>query len=458
MRTTLVFREETWRELTAALDEPRESGGFILAGLARGADDLTFLARDLRLFANDQYLKRTTTRFSIGSRAIVAALAAAAADKAVPIFVHTHPKGKPEPSPHDRRVDRQLREAALVRSRQPYYVSLIVGGTKKRPRFTGWIYGQDGEVAQLARIRVVGDRLQLLTADDGAKRSFNSAAFDRQVRAFGRDAQKVIGELKVGVVGAGGTGSAVFEQLVRLGVGEIVIVDGDRITDSNLTRIHEASHAEIKELKVEVMKEAAARIGLKTLVTAIVGKVSVKAITRQMKHCDLIFGCTDDHTGRQTLSKLAAWYLIPVIDMGFLISTNEKTKKIRGLFGRVTTVFPGAACLVCRDYSTPAGLHAEALPPEERAARAREGYAQGLGDPDPSVAAFTTMVASFAVSEMLDRLIDYSSLAVRPTELLIRLHDRKLSTNSKPPRGAHWCGRRANWGRGDATSFLGSTP
>jgi len=455
VRTTLVFREAVWQELLDALDDERETGGFLVAGIARGADELTFLARELRLVPDEHYLRRTKNRLSIASPAIASSLAAAANDKAAAVFLHTHPKGRAEPSSHDKKVDRVLRLSALTRTSQPYYVSLIVGGTKRRPRFSGRIYDKAGAVASLGRIRVVGDRLQILTSDDGAARTINSAVFDRQVRAFGHDAQKVLAELKVGVVGAGGTGSAVVELLIRLGVGEIVVVDDDRVSDSNLARIHEAGSAEVDELKVDVLRNAAERIGLGTTLTPIAAKVSDKSVARRLKHCDVIFGCTDDHSGRLMISKLAIWYLIPVIDVGFMIKTTP-TNRVHGLYGRATTVVPGAACLVCRDYSTPGGLAEEALPPEERARRAQQGYAEGLGDPDPSVGAFTTMVATFAISEMLDRLVDYSSRQTRPSELVLRLHDRKLSTNSNPPKAGHWCNRAANWGCGDTTSFLGT--
>ena len=41
--------------------------------------------------------------------------------------------------------------------------------------------------------------------------------FDRQVRAFGADIQELLATLRIGIVGNGGTGSPVAEQLIRLG-------------------------------------------------------------------------------------------------------------------------------------------------------------------------------------------------------------------------------------------------
>lgn len=455
MRTTLALTEETWSEIVSALEEPRETAGFLLAGFARGADALTLLGRTLRWVAEERYLVRTATRLTIPSAGFVPSLAAAAKDKSVPVFVHSHPGGDPTPSARDAKVDRQLRGPALIRSRQPFYVSLIVGGTRRKPRFTGIVYGPEGKIAELERIRVIGKRIHIIGAADHAASTINFDAFDRQIRAFGKDGQRLIARLRVGVVGAGGTGSAVFEQLVRLGVREIVVIDDDTLSNTNLTRIHESARSQCGELKVNVAKQAAERIGLGADVRAVEGRISDKAIARELKHCDVVFGCTDDETGRQQLSKLALWYLIPVFDMGFLLDPTPKGG-IAGLYGRVTTVVPGAACLVCRDYATPDGLHAESLPPEEREARAQEGYVPGLRERDPSVGAFTTMVATFAINELLDRLIGYGAEpGAGSTETLIRLHERKLGFNSKQPRSGHWCGKRSNWGRGDSPTFLG---
>jgi molybdopterin/thiamine biosynthesis adenylyltransferase/proteasome lid subunit RPN8/RPN11 len=455
VRTTLTLTEEMWAELTSALDEPRETAGFLLAGFARSADDLTLLGRTLGWVPEEHYLMRTPKQVKLSSAGFVPFLAAAAKDKSTPVLVHTHPGGAAAPSTRDAKVDRDLCEPALRRSGQPFYTSLIIAGTTRRPSFTGIVYGPDGKIGTLERIRIVGRRIHIIGAADHTKATVNFDAFDRQIRAFGKGGQRLIARLRVGIVGAGGTGSAVFEQLVRLGVGEIVLIDDDTVSKTNVTRIHESAISQSGKLKIDVAKEAAGRIGLGTTVRTVEGRISDKAVARALRHCDVVFGCTDDETGRQQLSRLALWYLIPVFDMGFLVSSTPKGG-IAGLYGRVTSVMPGAACLVCRDYATPEGLHAEALPADEREARAQEGYVPGLRERDPSVGVFTTMVATFAINELLDRLIGYSAPpGAGSTETLIRLHERKLGFNSKPPRGNHWCGNRSNWGRGDAPSFLG---
>ena len=98
---------------------------------------------------------------------------------------------------------------------------------------------------------------------------------------------------------------------------------------------------------------------------------------------------------------------------------------------------------------------AEQKTPEERRRLADEGYAPALGAVEPAVVAFTTAVAAAAVNELLDRLIGYGPTE-RPTETLLRLHEREISTNRAFPREGHYCHQRqGKWGAGAEEPFLG---
>jgi hypothetical protein len=55
--------------------------------------------------------------------------------------------------------------------------------------------------------------------------------------AFGKPFNQMLQSLRVAVIGLGGTGSPVATLLARSGVGELVLIDGDRLEASNLNRV-----------------------------------------------------------------------------------------------------------------------------------------------------------------------------------------------------------------------------
>src|SRR5437879_429311 len=61
--------------------------------------------------------------------------------------------------------------------------------------------------------------------------------FDRQRLALGDAGQEALRGLHVAIVGMGGTGSIVFLQLAHLGIRRITVIDGDRVAESNVSRI-----------------------------------------------------------------------------------------------------------------------------------------------------------------------------------------------------------------------------
>lgn len=450
---SLALREESWNELLALLDRGRESAGVLLARAAVDAEGVTFLIQDVVHVSEEHYERRDPFGLSIRSSGYMDALKDANLSNRVPIFFHTHPGGSAIPSHHDDLVDVQIAELFRARSGQPYYASVVIGGSEEAPTFTGRVYTSSSmRHTGITTLRSIGRRIRIYTAEDGSDEQGDWDLFDRQVKMFGREGQHLLSRLTVGVVGAGGTGSAVCEQLIRLGVGRVVVVDYDDVSPSNITRIHQSSSSDIGRPKVDLVREEALRIGTKTTVQAIRGSVTYEGIARELTRCDVVFGCTDDDAGRAVLSRLAYWYLIPVFDCGFVILSDAGV--VRGLFGRVTILQPGEACLICRRRVDPSRIRNQLLRSDERTRLASEGYAPELGDPDPAVVTYTTLTASLAVSELLERLFGYGAPDA-PSELLLRLHSRDLRVNRTLGRPGHYCTDHAIWGRGDESPFLG---
>jgi hypothetical protein len=110
-------------------------------------------------------------------------------------------------------------------------------------------------ISQLQELEVIED-----AADDDLLPAAELARFDRQLRYFSdigtqaltpSECQRRLREAKVAVLGVGGLGGSAAIWLASIGVGEMWLIDGDRVEASNLNRQILFAEAEIGLLKVE---------------------------------------------------------------------------------------------------------------------------------------------------------------------------------------------------------------
>ena len=439
MTVTLVLPSAIANDIREAACRYEETAGVLLASIVRtSVGHVRILARQVRWVPDAAYMRRERDALSITSDGYVGALAEAERLGAACIWMHTHPgeHGVPLPSEHDIAVDHQLADVFRLRSGSPYYGAIIFSARHEGVAFSGHIQEDGQDPLKIDRVWQAADRFHLVRAWDSHLAQL-SPIFDRNVRAFGRAIQMTLGDLRVGIVGCGGTGSAVAEQLVRLGVRNLLLIDPDELSDSNVTRVYGSGPSDVGKPKVEVLRSHLTRIADDVHCETCQAMVTVQTVARRLVECDLVFGCTDDNAGRLVLSRIATYFLTPVVDCGVLLSSDAK-QQLSGIDGRVTVLSPGQACLVCRGRIDLARATAELMTPEERVRRADEGYAPALGQREPAVVAYTTMVGAWAVSELLERLIGYGP-DQRPSEILLRCHEREISTNMASPRVGHYC-------------------
>lgn len=79
--------------------------------------------------------------------------------------------------------------------------------------------------------------------------------FERTELMFGRQNVEALRAANVLVVGVGGVGAYAAEMLVRAGVGNITIVDADRVSLSNCNRQLVALHSTVGKPKVDVLAD-----------------------------------------------------------------------------------------------------------------------------------------------------------------------------------------------------------
>jgi molybdopterin/thiamine biosynthesis adenylyltransferase len=454
MSATVVITEKIYEELFAAAKLTVESAAVLLVRILYVDGQSTrILARELVWISDEYIITRNIDGLLIRSEGYISSLAAAEALGATCLWVHTHPgKGAiPMPSNHDAVVDTQLNDVFRIRTGSEYYGTLICSNIDDRLEFTGTLQHRDYWQA-IERMWVVGRRFQLSRAFD-SKMPPLPRIFERSVLAFGEAVQQTLADLYVGVVGCGGIGSSVVEQLARLGVRRILLIDPDRLSESNVTRVYGTGPGDVGEYKTKILENHIRSISATCECVTINSTINIESVARALLVCDIIFGCTDDNAGRLVLSRLSTYCMIPVIDSGVLIS-NRVDNSIEGIDGRITILSPGNACLVCRGRIDIRRASSELLTPTERKKRVDEGYAPALGRIEPSVIAYTTMIASVALSELLERLIGYGP-EDRPSEILIRCHERQISTNARPPNKGHYCDLNSGKiGMGETIPFL----
>ncbi|MBQ6477363.1 MAG: ThiF family adenylyltransferase [Bacilli bacterium] len=82
-----------------------------------------------------------------------------------------------------------------------------------------------------------------------------SHSFDRLIKVIGEDNFNTLSNKKVLVLGCGGVGGFVIEALVRSGIGSIVLIDSDKIEESNLNRQIVTDINNIGEAKVDAWRK-----------------------------------------------------------------------------------------------------------------------------------------------------------------------------------------------------------
>jgi molybdopterin/thiamine biosynthesis adenylyltransferase/proteasome lid subunit RPN8/RPN11 len=451
---TLTCREELYERICAHVVSAgeNEAAGFLFAKTSRTENETRFIAREFWPVKEEHVLSRGKDHVSIESESYCRALQFADESNQSFCFFHSHPKGASDFSSRDNAEEPALFKTAFVRAPRALAHGSLVLPRNGEPFGRVWL--DDDKSVALKRIRIIGLRFHFV--DRVREEPPIPSFFDRQVRAFGEDIQRLLGRLHIGIVGCGGTGSAVFEQLVRLGVGQITIYDPQRFEKSNVNRLYGSTVDDEGNPKVEIMQRSWATVGLPASLRIFRSSIYHKDTALTLRDCDLIFGCTDDEFGRSILNQLALRYAIPVFDVGVKIDSDGGL--IRSVTGRVTTLYPGAACLFCRDRITAQRVAEESrafFNPEESESLVKEGYARELRLRDPAVISFTTAVASSAVTELLHRLTGFMGDQRQSTEIIHQFDQTELRRNAVPSSPDCQCANPSVLGTGDSRDYLG---
>lgn len=221
----------------------------------------------------------------------------------------------------------------------------------------------------------------------------------RQVAFFGAEGQKAIQRIKAVIVGVGGIGSHVAQQLAFLGVRSITLIDDDTLDESNLNRLIGArSDDPMGMKKVDIVERHILSIDPRVKVS----KVDESFISRNgygaAKEATVVFGCVDLDGPRLVLNEFCLAYELLYVDVASDIMPDGAEYG-----GRVVAIFDANGCLYCWGEidSTQAGVDLET----QEARKDRESIygvpVSALGSTGPSVVSINGVVASLAVTEFM---------------------------------------------------------
>lgn len=414
-------------------------------------EDKTFIVREILPIAEHHIIKRKRHEIEIAGAALTLALYRADELECNLGFVHSHPDSEHTVfSDMDDETDEDSARTSHVRiKRGSAYASLIwsngyIAG--------GRYFNRQLNIRSVDQVNVIGSTINIYPIP---RRPYSiRSTFDRQTDVLPSAVQRALERMRVGVVGLGGTGSAILAQIVRLGVGNVTIVDEDTFEATNANRVHGSAVSDEGLFKSEVADRLVRTMGFGTSIRAITGNVDDEEVAKTLRDCDVIFGCTDDELGRAVLSRLSYAYLIPTFDMGVVVDPEEATIDVEA---RITTMLPDEACLFCRGRITSNGVRSDSVRrhnPDEAEILEREGYLQRSNARAPSVVTFTTPTASLAINELLHRLIQIYGDGRTASEVLYRLTAEKISRNRQPKRPGCFCGDPTFVGFGDMNPFL----
>jgi molybdopterin-synthase adenylyltransferase len=416
----------------ASLREVETCAAGLVFPAGSGGGEPVFTVRGLQEVPEDAYYERTLYAATLKPAFLTELSNAAKKAGAGVLLAHTHVGERPleEFSGVDDRGEVPLAEyfGRKLPNRQSF--GAVFTGSTVRARGLG---GANIGVAVVGR--------ELLVA--GKSKTVAGNRHHRQVLAFGEAGQAAVASLRVAIVGLGGTGSVVAAQLAHLGVRDMLLVDPDKVEETNLNRLMGSTPSDVGRPKVDVAARHIQAISPETKVEVVVGDVVDDAVAKKLLDADFIFACTDSQASRAVLNQLAYQYLIPCIDLGVGIHVNDDA--IRFIAGRVQLLSAGLPCLICTDKLDFEQVRREMLTEKQRKA---DQYIQGAEVKQPAVISLNSTMSSAAVTMFL------AAAAGVPSAARMLSYDGKLGTMRAvamdPRPGCIACSEEGGMGLGES--------
>lgn len=398
------------------------------------------LAKEVLLVPHSACKERRSDYLVWPGSAIEEAIDLAEADGLSLILTHSHPAGLFGFSRQDDRSDLATMPSIFQALGGLHGTAIMTSDGAMLAR----LYRQDLSPMAVESVMVAGDDLTWHWAD---------MQFSPRPTAFTSEATKELGRLSACVIGVSGTGSLVAEQLARLGFGQVILIDFDKLELRNLNRIVNSTleDAKAQRPKVFAFADAVARYRGEGVAVPVNASFSTRDAVLRASQADVVFSCVDTLDARQIADLLGASFLIPLFDVGVSIPTRKTTPgfAIADVCGRVDYVHPGGPTLQDRGVYDPASLRAEYLrrtAPDAHREEIQAGYLRGVTEEAPAVIALNMRAASACVMEFIARAYPFrheSNAAYARTQFSLAANEEEafpvesfqLATNPQFARG-----------------------
>ena len=134
----------------------------------------------------------------------------------------------------------------------------------------------------------------------------------------------------VAIVGCGGLGGYIAEELARIGVGRLVLIDGDCMEVSNLNRQIMSSELNIGQWKVEAAHDRLQSVNSEVQVEVIRGWFEEEKGPELFREVDLVCDALDSMPTRVVLERVCHQMELPLV-----------FASIAGWFGQIGVSLPG---------------------------------------------------------------------------------------------------------------------
>ncbi|OGQ90314.1 MAG: hypothetical protein A2464_14220 [Deltaproteobacteria bacterium RIFOXYC2_FULL_48_10] len=153
--------------------------------------------------------------------------------------------------------------------------------------------------------------------------------YDRNFNTFSPEEQKKLGASTVAIIGLGGLGGGVCEMLARVGIGRLILVDGDVFEASNLNRQVLSEERLMGVPKAEAARDRVRAVNSGIEVIHRIEFLDEKTLYETIKGSDVVMDCLDSIDTRFKLQDAAKKAGVPLV-----------SGAIAGVTGQVTTIFP----------------------------------------------------------------------------------------------------------------------